>query len=60
MDRFLERVLRDRRNGRLGDNLVPYAELEEQICAEVTNVCALNVVDLSGDCPGQGEVPYGC
>jgi hypothetical protein len=30
---FLERVLRDLRNGQIGDVPIPYAELEELICA---------------------------
>jgi hypothetical protein len=41
---FLERVLRDLRNGQLGDVPMPYAELEELTCAEVTIVRPLNVV----------------
>jgi hypothetical protein len=35
---FLERVLRDLRNGQLGDVPIPYAELEQLMCAEVTTV----------------------
>jgi len=34
---FLERVLRDLRNARLGDVPIPYAELEQLMCAELTN-----------------------
>ena len=54
---FLERVLRDLRNGELGDVPIPYTELEELSCAEVTIVRPLNVVDLRGDCPVKMGVP---
>jgi len=54
---FLERVLRDRRNGRLGDVPIPYAELEQLTCAELTTVRPLNVVDLRGDCLVKMGVP---
>jgi len=43
---FLERVLRDLRNGQLGDVPIPYAELEQLMCAEATTVRPLNLVDL--------------
>jgi RES domain-containing protein len=46
---FLERVLRDRRNGRLGDVPIPYAELEQLMCAEIVTARPLNLVDLRGD-----------
>src|SRR5260370_42033614 len=54
---FLERVLRDLRNGRLGDVPIPYAELEQLMCAEVTTVRPLNLVDLRGDNPVRMGVP---
>ena len=54
---FLERVLRDRRNGRVGDVPIPYTELEQLTCAELTIVRALNVVDLRGDRPVKMGVP---
>jgi RES domain-containing protein len=54
---FLERVLRDRRNGRVGDVPIAYAELEQLTCAEVTTVRALTLVDLRGDCPVKMGVP---
>jgi RES domain len=46
---FLERILRDLRNGRLGDVPIPYAELEQLMCAEMTIARLLNLVDLRGD-----------
>ena len=46
---FLERVLRDLRNGRVGDVPVPYAELEQLMCAEIVTARPLNLVDLRGD-----------
>jgi len=54
---FLERVLRDRRNGRLGDVPIPYPELEQLMCAEITIVRPLNLVDLCGDNPVKMGVP---
>jgi hypothetical protein len=48
---FLVRVLRDRRNGRLGDVPIPYPELERLMCAEITIVRPLNLVDLCCDNP---------
>jgi hypothetical protein len=54
---FLERVLRDLRNGRLGDVSIPYAELEQLMCAEATTVRPLNLVDLRGDNPVRMGVP---
>jgi RES domain len=54
---FLERVLRDLRNGQIGDVPIPYAELEELICSEVTSVRPLNVVDLRADSPIKMGVP---
>jgi RES domain len=46
---FLERVLSDRRNGRLGDVPIAYAELEQLMCAEIVTARPLNLVDLRGD-----------
>ena len=46
---FLERILRDRRNGPLGDVPIPYAELEQLMCAEIVTARPLNLVDLRGD-----------
>jgi hypothetical protein len=46
---FLERILRDLRNGRLGDVPIPYAELEQLMCAEIVTARPLNLVDLRGD-----------
>ena len=54
---FLERVLRDRRNGKLGDIPIPYAELEELNCVEVETAEALKLVDLRNDCPVRMGVP---
>jgi hypothetical protein len=54
---FLERILRDLRNGRLGDVPIPYAELEQLMCAEITTGRPLNLVDLRGDNPVKMGVP---
>jgi hypothetical protein len=54
---FLERVLRDLRNGQLGDVPIPYAELEQLTYAEVTMGRPLNAVDLRGDNPIKMGVP---
>lgn len=54
---FLERVLRDRRNGRPGDVPIPYPKLEQLMCAEITIVRPLNLVDLCGDNPVKMGVP---
>jgi len=54
---FLERVLRDLRNGQLGDVPIPYAELEQLMCAEITTVRPLNLVDLRGDNPVKMGIP---
>ena len=54
---FLERVLRDLRNGQIGDVPIPYAELEQLVCAEVTIDRPLNAVDLRGDWPVKMRVP---
>jgi RES domain len=45
----LERILRDLRNGRLGDVPIPYAELEQLMCAEIVTARPLNLIDLRGD-----------
>ena len=54
---FLERVLRDQRNGRIGDIPIPYTELEQLVCAEITVIRPLKVVDLRGDCLVRMGVP---
>ena len=54
---FLERVLRDLRNSRLGDVPIPYTELEQLICVQVRIVRPLNAVDLGSDCPVKTGVP---
>lgn len=46
---FLEAVLRDQGNGRLGDWLIEYAELEAWTCAKVKVTEPLRLVDLRGD-----------
>jgi hypothetical protein len=53
----MERVLRDLRNGQIGDLPIPYAELDQLMCAEITTVRPLNLVDLRGDCPVKMGVP---
>jgi RES domain-containing protein len=54
---FLERVLRDLRNGQIGEVPISYAELEQLVCAEVTIDRPLNAVDLRGDSPIKTGVP---
>ena len=54
---FLERVLRDLRNGQIGDVPISYAELVQLVCAEVTIDRPLNAVDLRGDSPIKMGVP---
>ena len=49
--------MRDRRNGRLGDIPIPYTELEQLVCAIITVVRPMKVVDLSGDSPVRMGVP---
>ena len=46
---FLEGILRDKRNGRLGDLLIAYSELTERVCAEIELREPLKLVDLRGD-----------
>jgi hypothetical protein len=46
---FLEAILRDQGNGRLGDWPVEYAELESWTCATVNVAQPLRLVDLRGD-----------
>jgi hypothetical protein len=45
---FLETMLRDARNGLLGDLPIPYAELEQWQCAQVTAGPGFTAVDLRG------------
>ena len=54
---FSNECLRDLRNGQLGDVPIPYAELEQLTCAEVTMARPLNTVDLRGDNPIKMGVP---
>jgi hypothetical protein len=54
---FLERVLRDRRNGRLGDVPISYVELEQLMCVEITTERPLNLVELRGDNPVKMGIP---
>ncbi len=46
---FLEAVLRDRRNGKVGDIPIPYAELQSWTCADIAATEPLTLVDLRGD-----------
>ena len=41
----------------MGDVPIPYTELEQLTCAELTIVRSLNVVDLRDDCPVKMGVP---
>ncbi len=54
---FLEAVLRDQGNGRVGDWLVEYAELESWTCAKVRVREPLRLVDLRGDGPIRMGIP---
>lgn len=54
---FLETVLRDRGNGRLGDLPMEVAELEGWVAAEVEAAAPLRLVDLRGDGPARMGVP---
>lgn len=54
---FLETVLRDRGNGRLGDWLVEVAELESWSCAEIAVTAPLRLVELRGDAPARMGIP---
>lgn len=57
---FLETILRDRGNGRLGDWLVEVAELELWSCAEITVEASLRLVELRGRRAGQDGHPVRC
>lgn len=46
---FLEAILRDLGNGRLGDWPIEYAELETWTCASIRVTQPLRLVDLRGD-----------
>jgi hypothetical protein len=46
---FLEAILRDKRNGRIGDLLIGYSELENRVCADIELRDPLSLVDLRGD-----------
>ena len=54
---FLETILRDRGNGRLGDWLVEVAELDLWSCAEITVEAPLRLVELRGDAPARMGIP---
>ena len=54
---FLEAILRDRGNGRLGDWLVEAAELDGWSCAEIVVDVPLKLVDLRGDGPARMGIP---
>ncbi|WP_375460827.1 RES family NAD+ phosphorylase [uncultured Enterovirga sp.] len=54
---FLEAILRDRGNGRLGDWLVEAAELDGWSCAEIVVDTPLRLVDLRGDGPARMGIP---
>ena len=54
---FLETILRDRGNGRLGDWLVEAAELDGWSCAEIAVVAPLRLVELRGDAPARMGIP---
>jgi hypothetical protein len=54
---FLETVLRDRGNGRLGEVPLPLAELAGLSCAEIEAAVPLLVADLRGDAPLRMGVP---
>ncbi|MGB8842760.1 MAG: RES family NAD+ phosphorylase [Aliidongia sp.] len=46
---FLETMLRDRRNGALGDVPIPFTELQRWNCADIAVVSPLKLVDLRKD-----------
>ena len=54
---FLETILRDRGNGRLGDWLVEVAELELWSCAEIVVEVPLRLVELRGDAAARMGIP---
>lgn len=54
---FLETILRDRGNGRLGDWLVEAAELDLWSCADIVVAAPLRLVELRGDAPARMGIP---
>ena len=54
---FVEAVLRDRRNGAVGDYPIEEIELAQRKYAEIQTVAPLNLVDLRGDGPIRMGVP---
>ena len=54
---FLETILRDRGNGRLGDWLVEVTELELWSCAEIAVAAPIRLVELRGDAPARMGIP---
>jgi RES domain len=46
---FLEAILRDKKNGRLGDLPISYSELTGRVCADIELREPLSLVDLRGD-----------
>src|SRR5579864_8255823 len=54
---FLEALLRDERNGAVGDYPLAEAELRRRLCAEINVASALTLVDLRGDAPIRMGVP---
>ncbi len=54
---FLETILRDRGNGRLGDWLVEVAELDLWSCAEIVVEVPLRLVELRGDAAARMGIP---
>lgn len=54
---FLEAVLRDRRDGAVGDLPLSVRELDRRLYADVEVAGALRVVDLRGDGPVRMGVP---
>lgn len=54
---FLETILRDRGNGRLGDWLVELTELDAWSCAEIAVEAPLRLVELRGDASARMGIP---
>lgn len=54
---FLEAVLRDQRNGAVGDYPIPETELRDRVFAEIEVSTPLNLIDLRGNGPVQMGVP---
>lgn len=54
---FLEAILRDQRNGSIGDFPLEEAELRARNVAEISAMRSLNLVDLRGDGPVRMGIP---